>query len=209
MFVKLCEGMVVEDLGGEYLVCDPKYSQVHRVSAEGAPWLAELLSGETIEVSGSQRVSKLLHAGLLQEVSGFSTSRRKVLKTAGSAVATIGIATIVLPSAAAAASAPPTTPATTPPATPPARPTSEPVWGFNQGTGVVTIYWESIPESFTYSLSFSPDSGTTVNAGPINSGTTPVHVYTLALNTTVTVTATSATSTTKIRSNTFNRPILD
>jgi hypothetical protein len=104
MIVKICEGLDVEDLNGEFLVLDADRTVVHRVSGASAALLGELLSGDSVEVDDDDVVRQLLGAGLLQVTDAHGRSRRQVLALTLAAGAAVGLASLALPSAAAAAS---------------------------------------------------------------------------------------------------------
>jgi hypothetical protein len=105
MLYQLRDGVTVENFGEEFVLYDGAKGAVHRVSAVGAPWLVELMSGNAVEVDEIS-VSEMLNAGLLvtHEGQDWSGSRRRVLALAGSVTAAVGLTTLFLPSAAAAAS---------------------------------------------------------------------------------------------------------
>jgi hypothetical protein len=99
------DGVTVESLGDEFIIYDGDRGVVHRVSAVGSPWLADLLSGNAVEVD-EVSVSQLLNAGVVEPLGNkdWTGNRRRVLALAGSVTAAVGLTTLFLPSAAAAAS---------------------------------------------------------------------------------------------------------
>lgn len=196
MKFKLRDQLTVEDLGGEFLVCDADQAIVHRVTATNAPWLADLMSGDTIEVD-EPVVQGLVDAGLLETVADetSTTSRRRVLAIATAATATVGLTSLVLPSAAAAASAPPVT--TTPPVTTEPRPNVPELFvgqgsdGGNPNNRVIINFQQGDTEiDFSYSIT-GPITTSPLNGSGTGTVVRSVAGWTVGETITIVVTGTN------------------
>ena len=218
MLVTLRNGLVVEQLDGEFIVCDPSSAVAHRVSAEGAPWLADLLSGATVEVEPVAAVLDLVDAGVLETVPDDSSrmARRKALVVAASATSTLGLASLVLPTVAAAQTGGggPTTTAAPPTTAPPSSTTTAPVstdgvfvaqqssgglfrnrlrmiWELLDGNGDPFVPAVGVP--FTYQITGPIDSTVTGSVGASgDSGSVTIPGWSKGETITVTMTSTSS-----------------
>lgn len=193
----LRRGLRVDRLGEERLVLDPASGVVHSVRGAAVKALDAIVAGRA--AADDEGVAGLVSAGIV-EVPG--VRRREALLLTGSvaALASLGIATLALPTASAAAS-------------PgggggglPEQPESAITTNYNTTTGVLRVFWESQPEAFEYTYSIavtlgSPGAGAL--SGTLDSGSTFNTIYTVASGSTIEVTFTSLTTPESISIQTF------
>jgi hypothetical protein len=99
--IKLRDDLIFEVVGDQLMVCDPKAGVVHKLSGRVASAVSSLQTDSTTTID-AEIASQLVVAGIAV-ASDASTTRRRVL-LGGAALAGGGLATVLLPSATAAAS---------------------------------------------------------------------------------------------------------
>jgi hypothetical protein len=99
--IKLRDDLLFEAVGGQLMVCDPAAGVVHNLSGDTAAAVGSLRNGSSAGIDAAI-ADQLVAAGIA--VPGDpSTTRRRVL-LGGAALAGSGVATVLLPTSAAAAS---------------------------------------------------------------------------------------------------------
>lgn len=101
--LKLANDLIFEVVGGELMVCDPTAGVVHKLSGASASAVESLHADPTARVD-AKVADQLVAAGIAVRIVPLTT-RRNVL-VGGSVLATGGVFSMMLPSAAAAASHP-------------------------------------------------------------------------------------------------------
>lgn len=100
-FLSLARGVVAEQVGPQWLVLGAPHGVVHRLDGPASRVMDAVMASEAIPHGHDEVIAGLITAGILTADPAFS--RRHVL-AAGTALTGIGIASVLLPTAAAAAS---------------------------------------------------------------------------------------------------------
>ena len=100
--MRINASLKTEVVNGEVLVLDSQSSVVHRLTGDAATYVTRLINEPGTELPDNEITAGLITSGIVEET---SMSRRRLVATAAS-LAAMGIVTLALPSAAAAASGP-------------------------------------------------------------------------------------------------------
>lgn len=113
MLIELNPDLIVDDVGTEVLICDPKGARVHRLEGDAAELARSMrAASHPVECPMTPVLDGLLDAGIVMEhddrhgglvTSGRTMSRRSMMGL-GAAATAAGIITLALPEAAAAVS---------------------------------------------------------------------------------------------------------
>jgi hypothetical protein len=212
----LSEESRVEEFGDELLICSPANSAVHRMVGPAADAVRTALAAghAGVELSDDETTLALVGAGILVQTppqghemapAGSRISRRRMIGVGAVAAGAVGLVTLTLPGAAAAASGGEPDPDL--PREPDESITSS-YSGTGGNAGRLQVFWESGPDAFEYTYSITIISGTPSGqplSGTLASGSSFNVIYNLEPNSSISVTFTSLTNPAASTTQAFSR----